>query len=253
MGFGALRRIPELNVSHKLLRELILCFDLYHGFLDTHYGKIYIIPAKIGDALGLNLGRDHFPKKVTYNKLNEQQKEIVDSFKAALRNPNTKLMKKLQQGNQSKRQLLICPPEPQHQVCEETLARQSKHEAPLNLSPCPRHWEDDAPSFSLDISSPTSQPTITQLEILVEVVMDIGVTTALQYAEETSAKSSLSTRKGYKTPVKEKEITKELREKYYQWMTQIKVNKEEATNEFETIFMLDHKAHLEGVDATSYL
>ncbi|RYR54949.1 hypothetical protein Ahy_A06g030203 [Arachis hypogaea] len=92
MGFGALRRIPELNVSHKLLRELILCFDLYHGFLDTHYGKIYIIPAKIGDALGLNLGRDHFPKKVTYNKLNEQQKEIVDSFKGAILASMTKFV-----------------------------------------------------------------------------------------------------------------------------------------------------------------
>ncbi|KAL4321737.1 hypothetical protein AHAS_Ahas14G0140400 [Arachis hypogaea] len=40
MGFGALRHIPKLNVSHKLLRELILCFDLYHRFLDTRYGKV---------------------------------------------------------------------------------------------------------------------------------------------------------------------------------------------------------------------
>ncbi|XLR34980.1 hypothetical protein S83_062880, partial [Arachis hypogaea] len=52
--FGALRHISELNVSHKLLKELILSFDLYHGFLGTHYGKVYITPAKIGDALGLN-------------------------------------------------------------------------------------------------------------------------------------------------------------------------------------------------------
>ncbi|RYR05473.1 hypothetical protein Ahy_B06g085340 [Arachis hypogaea] len=82
MGFGALRRIPELNVSHKLLRELILCFDLYHRFLDTHYGKIYITSAKIGDALGLNSGGDHFPKKVAYNKLNEggELAEIQDDF-----------------------------------------------------------------------------------------------------------------------------------------------------------------------------
>ncbi|KAL4394303.1 hypothetical protein AHAS_Ahas02G0138500 [Arachis hypogaea] len=48
MEFGALRYIPELNISHKLLRKLILCFDLYHGSLDTCYGKIYITHAKIG-------------------------------------------------------------------------------------------------------------------------------------------------------------------------------------------------------------
>ncbi|RYR72436.1 hypothetical protein Ahy_A02g006655 [Arachis hypogaea] len=37
MRFDALRHIPKLNVSHKLLRKLILSFDLYHGFLDTRY------------------------------------------------------------------------------------------------------------------------------------------------------------------------------------------------------------------------
>ncbi|RYR48846.1 hypothetical protein Ahy_A07g034918 [Arachis hypogaea] len=71
MGFGVLRHIPELNVSHKLLRGLILCFDLYHRFLDTRNGKIYItLPSK----------------------LNEQQKEIVDSFKDATLASLTKSM-----------------------------------------------------------------------------------------------------------------------------------------------------------------
>ncbi|KAL4337246.1 hypothetical protein AHAS_Ahas12G0091000 [Arachis hypogaea] len=83
MGFDALRHILELNVSHKLLRKLILCCDLYHGFLDTRYEKVYITPAKIGDALDLNSGGDNFLKKVTYNELNEQQREIVDKFKGA--------------------------------------------------------------------------------------------------------------------------------------------------------------------------
>ncbi|QHN81910.1 uncharacterized protein DS421_20g691060 [Arachis hypogaea] len=83
MEFGALRHIPELNISHKLLRELILSFDLYHEFLDTCYAKVYITSAKIGDALGLNSGGGHFFEKVAYSKLNEQQKEIVDSFKSA--------------------------------------------------------------------------------------------------------------------------------------------------------------------------
>ncbi|XP_020964673.1 uncharacterized protein LOC110265765 [Arachis ipaensis] len=74
MRFGTLRHIPELNVSHKLSRELILCFDLYHAFLDTHYGKIYITPTKIGHALGLNSGekkkkwRRHYQRKENNHK-----------------------------------------------------------------------------------------------------------------------------------------------------------------------------------------
>ncbi|KAL4294613.1 hypothetical protein AHAS_Ahas18G0245600 [Arachis hypogaea] len=55
MGFSALRHIPELKLAQALERK-ILCFYLYHGFLDTRYGKIYITPAKIGDALGLISG-----------------------------------------------------------------------------------------------------------------------------------------------------------------------------------------------------
>ncbi|KAL4288344.1 hypothetical protein AHAS_Ahas19G0276800 [Arachis hypogaea] len=46
MRFNALRHIPELNVSHKLLRKLIFCFDLYHGCLDTRDGKIYNNPCQ---------------------------------------------------------------------------------------------------------------------------------------------------------------------------------------------------------------
>ncbi|KAL4364688.1 hypothetical protein AHAS_Ahas07G0031100 [Arachis hypogaea] len=70
--FGALRHILSLNVLHKLLRELILFFDLYKAFLETRYEKIYIIAAKIRDALGLNSSRANFFEKVDYNKLNEE-------------------------------------------------------------------------------------------------------------------------------------------------------------------------------------
>ncbi|QHO29883.1 uncharacterized protein DS421_8g228700 [Arachis hypogaea] len=52
MGFVALAHIPEMNISHKLLRELIRCYDAYHGCLETLYGRIYITPAKMRDALG---------------------------------------------------------------------------------------------------------------------------------------------------------------------------------------------------------
>ncbi|RYQ79538.1 hypothetical protein Ahy_Scaffold5g107756 [Arachis hypogaea] len=60
MGFVALAHIPEMNISHKLLRELIRCYDAYHGCLETLYGRIYITPAKMRDALGINFGGGSF-------------------------------------------------------------------------------------------------------------------------------------------------------------------------------------------------
>ncbi|KAL4293747.1 hypothetical protein AHAS_Ahas18G0159000 [Arachis hypogaea] len=35
------------------------------------------------DSWALTMAKDHFPEKVAYSKLNEQQKEIVGSFKGA--------------------------------------------------------------------------------------------------------------------------------------------------------------------------
>ncbi|RYR78310.1 hypothetical protein Ahy_A01g003065 [Arachis hypogaea] len=81
MGFDALAHVPEMKVSHALLRELIDCYDEYHGFLKTLRGKIYITPAKVVAALGISHGGDHFPKKVDYCKLNEEDKAIFDSLK----------------------------------------------------------------------------------------------------------------------------------------------------------------------------
>ncbi|KAL4315559.1 hypothetical protein AHAS_Ahas15G0197200 [Arachis hypogaea] len=64
IGFGTLAHVPEMNVSHAILRELIDCYDDYHGCLKTLHGKIYITPAK-----------------VEYGKLNEADKAIFDSVK----------------------------------------------------------------------------------------------------------------------------------------------------------------------------
>ncbi|KAL4390380.1 hypothetical protein AHAS_Ahas03G0139300 [Arachis hypogaea] len=83
MEFGALIHILELKVSHKFSRELIRCFIVYYEFLDSLYKKIYITPLKIRDALGINFGKDRFFEKIKYNKLNEEQKEIIDNFKGA--------------------------------------------------------------------------------------------------------------------------------------------------------------------------
>ncbi|RYR29235.1 hypothetical protein Ahy_B01g053586 [Arachis hypogaea] len=83
MRFGALEHVPEMNVSHKLLRELIGCYDDYCGYLDTLYGRIYITPTKVADALGINYGGDRFSEKIEYRKLNEENKQIIESFKGA--------------------------------------------------------------------------------------------------------------------------------------------------------------------------
>ncbi|QHN83733.1 uncharacterized protein DS421_20g707290 [Arachis hypogaea] len=81
MGFGALAHVLEMKVSHTLLRELIDCYDEYHGCLKTLHGKIYITPAKVAAALGISHGRDRFLKKIDYHKLNEEDKAIFDSLK----------------------------------------------------------------------------------------------------------------------------------------------------------------------------
>ncbi|KAL4343541.1 hypothetical protein AHAS_Ahas11G0088700 [Arachis hypogaea] len=80
---SVLAHILKMNISHKLLRKLIRCYDAYHGCLDTLYDKIYIIPAKIRDARCINFGRDCFPEKIVYKKQSEKENEIIDSFKGA--------------------------------------------------------------------------------------------------------------------------------------------------------------------------
>ncbi|RYQ83160.1 hypothetical protein Ahy_B10g101785 [Arachis hypogaea] len=54
MGFGALAHVPEMNVSHALLRKLIDFYDEYRGCLKTLHEKIYITPAKVAAALGIS-------------------------------------------------------------------------------------------------------------------------------------------------------------------------------------------------------
>ncbi|QHN76335.1 uncharacterized protein DS421_19g642990 [Arachis hypogaea] len=107
MGFGSLAHVPEMNVSHALLRELIDCYDEYHGCLKTLHEKIYITPVKVAAALGINHGGEpakipqdfcrlrtevliaaddgnRFPKKVDYRKLNEEDKAIFEGLKCVM-------------------------------------------------------------------------------------------------------------------------------------------------------------------------
>ncbi|KAL4398045.1 hypothetical protein AHAS_Ahas01G0252600 [Arachis hypogaea] len=230
MEFGALRHIPKLKVLHKLLKELILCFDLYHGFLDTRYGKIYITPAKIGDALGLISGRDNFSEKVAYNKLNEQQKEIADCFKGATLAFLTKSVTDMSvEGDENllKFKMTFILFVQKCFLLSTTTSTVSLVQKPplLHVETFPDPEADDAPrppwlSFGIPTASPQrnfGKPwhKSTDLEKLVEAVIDAGLTIALQYAEQTSVEPSLSTPEGYKTPVKEKEVIEELREKCY--------------------------------------
>ncbi|KAL4329074.1 hypothetical protein AHAS_Ahas13G0263700 [Arachis hypogaea] len=178
--------------------------------------------------------------------------EVSYDMTAALWNHNSNPVMKLWQGNRNKKHLSMCkfyclfksacPPELQHQACEESSARQTEQEPPQNVSPRPWHWEDDAPSFSLGISLPTfqpspltSQPIVTQFEMLADAVMDAGVTVALKFAEERSVEPSFTTPEAYKTPER----------KMLSLDDTIKIYKD-TTNEYDTIFMFDHEAHLEG-------
>ncbi|RYR58998.1 hypothetical protein Ahy_A05g024851 [Arachis hypogaea] len=72
------------------------------------------------------------------------------------------------------------------------------------------------------------------------------VVAAMRFADATSAEPSLTAAEGYKTPEKEKEITEELKEKCYHWMTHVKESKD-STNEYDAIFVLNHKANFEGL------
>ncbi|RYR10271.1 hypothetical protein Ahy_B05g078737 [Arachis hypogaea] len=114
----------------------------------------------------------------------------------------------------------------------------------------PSLWEHDAPLFDLGISPPTSQPTpptsqptVTQLEILVEVVLDVGggVAAALKFADMTSAEPSFTAAEGYRTPEKERN-----HRGCYHWMTHVKETKD-STNEYDVIFVLNHEANFEGI------
>ncbi|KAL4381637.1 hypothetical protein AHAS_Ahas04G0153400 [Arachis hypogaea] len=102
IGFGALTHVPEMNVSHILLRKLIDCFDDDKGCLKTLQGNIKITPRKVAAELGINNDsntlstsclfsvhyytfmayflllkyyRDH--DKVDYTKLNQEDKECA--------------------------------------------------------------------------------------------------------------------------------------------------------------------------------
>ncbi|RYR62741.1 hypothetical protein Ahy_A04g020476 [Arachis hypogaea] len=75
LGFSGLMRIPPMNVSHKLLKELAYSFDLIRNTLDTRYGVYHINKENIGAILG-----PLFSSKLKFQELTEKDKEVYRSF-----------------------------------------------------------------------------------------------------------------------------------------------------------------------------
>ncbi|MED6135037.1 hypothetical protein PIB30_042509 [Stylosanthes scabra] len=68
MGFGALENLSILNISKKIMIELVDSFNTNDNSMRTTLGRIKPDASKIGHALGLNARGN------TYEKKNRQQK-----------------------------------------------------------------------------------------------------------------------------------------------------------------------------------
>ncbi|KAL4306199.1 hypothetical protein AHAS_Ahas16G0154400 [Arachis hypogaea] len=129
-----------------------------------------------------------------------------------------------------------------------------------------------APSFSLGFSQSSEEATLTQegeppanmkksqdnlilveeleeLEELVEVI-NTRVAATLNYAKQKSpspekVQPTLSFLNKFKTPMRQKEITNDLKKKEFHWVTNIKTYDDGSSNEWEAIFKMKHESHLE--------
>ncbi|RYR01255.1 hypothetical protein Ahy_B06g080127 [Arachis hypogaea] len=121
-----------------------------------------------------------------------------------------------------------------------------------------------APSFSLGFTQSSEEATLSQedepqtdnpilvedLKELVEAVIDTGIAAALNFGREKGpslekVQPTMSFLDKFQTPVRQKQITDELKEKHFYWVTNIKTYEDENTNEWETIFILKHEKLLE--------
>ncbi|MED6114708.1 hypothetical protein PIB30_083023 [Stylosanthes scabra] len=81
MGFGALENLSILNISKKMMMELVDSFNTNDNSMRTTLGRIKLDASKIGDALGLNARGNTYEKKIDNKKLSDEQKATVNSFK----------------------------------------------------------------------------------------------------------------------------------------------------------------------------
>ncbi|MED6111382.1 hypothetical protein PIB30_051852, partial [Stylosanthes scabra] len=83
MGLGAFANLPSYSINHKLLMELVRCYDVFDNTIYTSAGEFMITLKKIGYAFGLNSTGDAFEEKIEDIKddLNEEEKEALQLFK----------------------------------------------------------------------------------------------------------------------------------------------------------------------------
>ncbi|MED6214577.1 hypothetical protein PIB30_104320 [Stylosanthes scabra] len=81
MGFGALENLSILNISKKMMMELVDSFNTNDNSMRTTLGRIKLDASKIGDALGLNARGNTYEKKIENKKLSDEQKAAINSFK----------------------------------------------------------------------------------------------------------------------------------------------------------------------------
>ncbi|KAL4316291.1 hypothetical protein AHAS_Ahas15G0270400 [Arachis hypogaea] len=136
--------------------------------------------APIAVSLPSSLKEELIKDDFTYDpsKFQTQEASVTD-------NPSKLQQQPCQEApavDQSKEQAHIdgCPLELKKQAVKESSLRKAEPKPPLNVDARPRQWDDDAPSFSLGISplasqpSASSQPTVSQLEILADKMVDVG-------------------------------------------------------------------------------
>ncbi|MED6128467.1 hypothetical protein PIB30_098237 [Stylosanthes scabra] len=63
IGFGALENLSILNISKKMMMELVDSFNTNNNSMSTTLGRIKLDAIKIGDALGLNARAEMKRKK----------------------------------------------------------------------------------------------------------------------------------------------------------------------------------------------
>ncbi|MED6198739.1 hypothetical protein PIB30_069440 [Stylosanthes scabra] len=80
-GFGALENLSILNISKKMMMELVHSFNTNDNSMRTTLGRIKLDASKIGDALGLNARGNTYEKKIENKKLSDEKKDAVNSFK----------------------------------------------------------------------------------------------------------------------------------------------------------------------------
>ncbi|MED6146472.1 hypothetical protein PIB30_034700 [Stylosanthes scabra] len=83
MSFGVLENLSILNISKKMMMELVDCFNTNDNSTRTTLGRITLDASKIRHAFGLNARGSTYEKKIDNKKLSNEQKAAVNSFKGA--------------------------------------------------------------------------------------------------------------------------------------------------------------------------